>query len=111
MTTLPLNSVICSVTRISTSTIFVKGYAVPGSSAKVKSVEVTTNDGKTWCEALVTNHPGKWNWTLWEAKLDGVGESGAVHSRVRDEQGELQPREGTWNVRGVAYNGWGVGKW
>ena len=111
MTALPLNSVICSVTRISKSTIFIKGYAVCGPSAKIKSVEITTDDGETWSEALVTNRPGKWNWTLWEAELDGVGESGVVYSRARDEKGELQPKEGIWNVRGVAYNAWGVGRW
>ena len=88
-----------------------KGYAVPGPSAKIKSVEVTTDDGKTWCEALIMNQPGKWSWTLWEVELDVVGESGVVYCRAWDEKGEVQPREGMWNVRGVAYNGWSVGKW
>lgn len=111
ITALPLNSVICSVTLISKSAICIKGYAVPGLSAHVKSVEVTTNDGKTWHEALITNRAGKWSWTLWEAEVEGVWESGIVYSRARDEKGGVQPRDGTWNVRGVAYNAWGVGKW
>jgi sulfite oxidase len=111
MTALPLNTVICSVMHTSKSTIIVKGYAVPGPKAKIESVEVSTDDGKTWHETRITNSQGKWNWTLWEAELDGVGDSGVVYSRARDEKGEVQPREGTWNMRGVAYNAWGVGKW
>jgi sulfite oxidase len=111
MTALPLNSVICSVTAMSKTAICIKGYAVPGPSAKIESVEVTTDDGKSWHETLITNRPGKWSWILWEMELDGVGEIGVVYSRARDEKGAVQPREGAWNVRGVAYNAWGVGKW
>ena len=111
MTALPLNSVVCSVMLTDKSTILVKGYAVPGPSAEIDAVEVTTDDGRTWRKAHITNQPGKWSWSLWEAEVDGVGESGVVYSRVRDMKGELQPREGMWNVRGVAYNAWGVGKW
>ena len=95
----------------SKSSIYVKGFAVPGPSGRVSAVEVTTDGGKTWHHTCVTNSPSKWSWTLWEAELQDVGESGVVYSRARDEKGGLQPRDGTWNFRGVAYNSWGVGKW
>lgn len=111
ITSLPLNSVIASVIPTSQSGLYVKGYAVPGSSAKISAVELTIDEGKTWHEAKIVYQEGKWSWTLWEAELENVAENGVVHSRARDENGVVQPRECDWNIRGVAFNGWGVGKW
>lgn len=111
MTALPLNSVIGSVTLLSPTALYIKGYAVPSPSANVSAVELTIDGGKTWHEAKITYQKGKWSWTLWEAELENVPESGVVYSRARDGHGVIQPREGTWNYRGVAFNAWGVGKW
>ncbi len=111
LTTLPLNSVIGSVTRKDSDSILVKGYAIFRGDVQVAKVEVTIDDGKTWHEARITYQEGKWSWTLWEALLEHVPESGVVYSRASDEHGDVQAREGQWNMRGVAYNPWGVGKW
>ncbi|KAF5381983.1 hypothetical protein D9615_004220 [Tricholomella constricta] len=111
MTSLPLNSVIGSATLTSPTSLYVKGYAVPSPTANVAGVEVTTDGGKTWHDARMTYQEGKWSWTLWEAELEGFAESGIVHCRARDAKGEVQPREGTWNLRGVAFNAWGMAKW
>lgn len=111
MTSLPLNSIVASVTLTSPTSLYIKGYAVPGATANVSTVEVSTDGGKTWKEAKITYQEGKWSWTLWETEVDDVPSSGIVYSRARDVKGGLQPREGTWNLRGVAFNAWGVGKW
>ncbi|OJT03209.1 Sulfite oxidase [Trametes pubescens] len=111
LTTLPLNSVIGSVTRKDSDSILVKGYAICRGDVQVAKVEVTIDDGKTWHEARITYQEGKWSWTLWEALLEHVPESGVVYSRASDEHGDVQAREGQWNMRGVAYNPWGMGKW
>ncbi|KAF8072101.1 Oxidoreductase, molybdopterin-binding domain-containing protein [Lyophyllum atratum] len=111
MTALPLNSVIGSVILTSPTSLYIKGYAVPSPSANVAGVEVTRDNGKTWHDARITYQEGKWSWTLWEAELDNVSESGVVFCRARDGKGEVQPREGTWNLRGVAFNAWGMGRW
>ncbi|KAG5341582.1 hypothetical protein C0989_009284 [Termitomyces sp. Mn162] len=110
MTSLPLNSVIGSITITSPTSLYIKGYAV-SNLANVAGVDVTTDGGKTWHDARITYQEGKWSWTIWEAELEGVGESGTVECRARDTKGVVQPKEGIWNLRGVAFNAWGVGKW
>lgn len=111
MTTLPLNSVIAHVDCISDRTLFVKGYALPGPSGNVKAVELTLDEGKTWCPTKIRYQEGRWSWTIWEAEIDCAEENGTVYSRAIDVEDNVQPREGVWNLRGVAYNGWGVGAW
>ncbi|KAJ6544829.1 Oxidoreductase, molybdopterin-binding domain-containing protein [Mycena vulgaris] len=118
MTALPLNSVVASVTPIPTeapslTTIHVKGYALPGAPicGNVSAVEVSVDEGATWTPATITYQEGKWSWTLWEATVDGVAPTGMVYSRAKDETGGVQNREGNWNLRGVAFNGWSSGKW
>ncbi|KAI0635522.1 molybdopterin binding oxidoreductase [Trametes polyzona] len=111
LTTLPLNSVVGSVTRTGPDTIRVKGYAIGCGDVQVAKVELSIDDGATWHEARITYQEGKWSWTLWEALLEHVPESGVVYSRATDAQGHVQEREGKWNMRGVAYNPWGRGKW
>ncbi|KAG6896559.1 hypothetical protein C0992_007452 [Termitomyces sp. T32_za158] len=111
MTSLPLNSIIGSITLTSPTSLYIKGYAVSSPTAHVAGVEVTTDGGKTWHDAHLTYQEGRWSWTIWEAELEGVSESGVMHCRARDTKGAIQPKEGTWNLRGVAFNAWGVGKW
>lgn len=111
MTRLPLNSVVASAVVNSGNTLLVKGYAVPGSLANVSSVEVSVDEGNTWHPTTITYQHGKWSWTLWEIELEGVAKSGRVYSRAIDSDGNVQSREGAWNLRGVAYNAWGVAEW
>ncbi|KAJ6577239.1 Oxidoreductase, molybdopterin-binding domain-containing protein [Mycena capillaripes] len=118
MSALPLNSVVASVTPTPMPgsdllSIHVKGYALPGapSCGNVSAVEVSVDDGATWTPAKITYQQGKWSWTLWELSIDGVSGTGTVYSRAKDEVGGVQKREGNWNLRGVAFNAWGIGRW
>ncbi|KAF8150560.1 Oxidoreductase, molybdopterin-binding domain-containing protein [Crassisporium funariophilum] len=111
MTTLPLNSVVAHASRNSDEALYVKGYAIPGSYGNVKAVEVSIDEGNSWHSAKITYQQGRWSWTLWEAEVSCKGEGGKVYSRAIDTAGNVQPKEGTWNLRGVAYNGWGVRDW
>lgn len=116
MTALPINSVVASVELMpSSGSVLVKGFASPGPNGNIQRVEVTIDEGSTWFPAEITYQEGKWSWTIWEAELNpdnaAVPPTGVVHSRAIDEQGNVQPKESEWNVRGVAYNAWGVGRW
>jgi len=111
MTVLPLNSVIARVDFIPNQTLYVKGYALAGSSGNVKAVELTLDEGKSWKRAKILYQEGKWSWTIWEAELDYTANKGTIFSRAIDTGGNVQPKDGVWNIRGVAYNGWGRGTW
>ncbi|KAG7089676.1 hypothetical protein E1B28_011335 [Marasmius oreades] len=111
MAALPLNSVVATVYRLSPSTLFVKGYAVPGDAGNVETVEVTADQGATWVPAQITYQEGKWSWTLWEAEVESPAETGRVFCRATDSSGNVQKREGEWNMRGVAYSAWSSRTW
>ncbi|KAH6913249.1 sulfite oxidase [Coprinopsis sp. MPI-PUGE-AT-0042] len=117
MTSLPLNSVVGTAyvenAAAAVKKLVVKGYATPGEKGNVKSVEVTLDEGKTWSSATITYQEGRWSWTVWEAEIESeqVGEHGTVRSRAIDTEGLQQPQECAWNLRGVAFNAWGIGTW
>ena len=71
-------------------------------------VEVSVDEGKAWTEAKLIGERGKWSWTLWEARLHVVkGENLRILSRATDKAGNMQRDDSEWNLRGVAYHGFG----
>jgi sulfite oxidase len=106
----PLNSVIASA-NIDHQHLHVNGYAVGESERQVKKVSVSVDEGTSWWSAKITYQEGRWSWTLWEATVplpDGKTEyHGKVYSRAEDESGNQQSRDTDWNLRGVAYSGFG----
>jgi sulfite oxidase len=90
----------------------VRGYAVPqGAQGPVVRVEVSGDNCQTWTDAELLHFPGetKWCWVLWRARIKvekGCGRT--IFSKATDAGGNTQPRECQWNIRGVAYNGYGA---
>ena len=102
--------------------INVSGYALPqGADGPVEKVEVSVDHGNSWIEAelrfgdnvgplkdQILKRKFKWAWCLWSAKVSvekGTGRS--IVCRATDAGGNTQPEQCEWNLRGVAYNGWG----
>jgi len=114
----------------------IRGYALPqGEQGPVTKVDVRVGEEGKWVEAEIMNPfgdleddeaQGKWAWKLWRAKIPKsvlescgnhskglLGESNDrvvdVFSRATDAGGNTQA-EGDWNLRGVAFNGYGSAK-
>lgn len=89
-----------------------RGYAVAGATGgQVRAVEVSADGGASWHPARITYQDGRWSWTLWEALVvldpDREGAERTVWCRATAESGETQKPECDWNLRGVAYCGYG----
>ena len=115
---MPLMSVIAMpqtgevVERSASGTVLVKGYAVPSAGqGPVTSVEVSADDGKTWKDANIVAGGGrecKWSWALWEIEIHlNKGQGQRLLSRAKDRGGNEQNPHPQWNLRGVAYDGYG----
>lgn len=115
---MPINSIIAfplsgeAIKPSPAGTIQVQGYALPqADQGPVIKVEVSTDNGDTWLEADIsvgTHIPSKWCWVLWRAQLPvGKGKIQRIWSRATDKSGNTQPAQPPWNLRGVAYNGYG----
>ena len=112
---LPVNSAVAEpasgerVAKDENGMVEVKGYALPrGEDGPIVKVEVRIDEG-VWTEAeLQGEKNGKWAWCLWKWK--GIVTSGrhTIWSKATDKGGNTQTSERSeWNLRGVAYNGYG----
>jgi len=87
----------------------IRGYALPqGADGPVLKVEVSVDEGGTWREAALTGDGGRWSWVLWSIRMEMKrGDTRRVFSRATDQAQNVQCADPQWNLRGVAYNGYG----
>ena len=112
---MPINSVIGSPQNGDTiklgadGMIEIRGYALPqGADGPVIKVEVSVDEGETWKEAELIGERGKWSWVLWRVHMKvKSGDKQRIFSRATDKVGNVQCANPEWNLRGVAYNGYG----
>ena len=112
---MPINSVIGSprngeaVRLDADGMVEVRGYALPqGADGPVIKVEVSADLGETWREAELIGDRGKWSWVLWRVRIRVQrGDKQRIFSRATDKAGNVQSASPQWNLRGVAYNGYG----
>ncbi|OOQ90843.1 sulfite oxidase [Penicillium brasilianum] len=115
---MPINSAIAvpadgaTVTLSSTSTVEVKGYAIPqGADGPVTRVRVSGDGGNSWVDAQLegSDEIMKWCWVLWTAnvKMTPGGQreilSCATDAKSNSQESEHSP----WNLRGIGYSGYG----
>jgi sulfite oxidase len=118
MLDMPVNSCVAypisdaTITLPASGLVEVLGYAVPqGHHGPVTRVQVSGDEGKTWTDAHLEDggeEASRWSWVLWNAKIRMErGEGRKIFAKATDAGGNSQTQEqSTWNLRGVAYNGY-----
>lgn len=86
--------------------VLIYGVAFGGSSA-LKSVDVSTDGGKSWKPArFVGPDLGKYAWRVFVIPADLKPGTHVIASRATDSAGNSQPEEFEENERGYGHNGW-----
>mmetsp|Transcript_14015 Transcript_14015/g.14038 ORF Transcript_14015/g.14038 Transcript_14015/m.14038 type:complete len:388 (-) Transcript_14015:24-1187(-) len=89
-----------------------KGYAYSGGGHEIARVDVTTDKGETWHEAVLSKdmayHKKHWSWALWETKIPVSELHNEVCVKAVDSSGNSQPRDAApiLNYRGLLNNAW-----
>ncbi len=85
----------------------VAGVAFNDGMAKITSVSVSTDGGKSWTEAQVQPAESPWAWYHWKAKGKLQSGKNTLMARATDALGRTQPMDGVerWNPRGYEWNG------
>lgn len=106
---MPVKSFISSVApgeELTAGSLTISGVAWSGEGA-VTNVEVSTDNGETWQEAVITEEAGAMSWVRFEFEWDAtVGET-TLLSRATDEIGNTQPDsigDIPWNAMGYQMN-------
>jgi DMSO/TMAO reductase YedYZ molybdopterin-dependent catalytic subunit len=84
--------------------VLLEGRAWSGQGA-VEAVEVSIDGGGTWSPAeLGDDSLGRWAWRRWSFAWDAEPATYVLMCRARDDAGNEQPADPTWNVGGYANN-------
>jgi DMSO/TMAO reductase YedYZ molybdopterin-dependent catalytic subunit len=82
----------------------IRGAAWSG-GAPIRSVEVSTDSGRTWRAARLGTEQAQYAWRLFEASWTPAAPGSYVlMSRATDADGETQPVVADWNPSGYSYN-------
>jgi DMSO/TMAO reductase YedYZ molybdopterin-dependent catalytic subunit len=84
----------------------VQGVAWTG-EGRIVSVEVSADEGRTWCRARLTGDDIPYAWRTWEHdwRPSRPG-SQVLLCRATDDRGHTQPERSPWNPSGFLWNGW-----
>lgn len=72
--------------------------------APIRSVEVTTDGGETWFDAVLDAQPDRYAWVGWHAEWHAELGEHLLGCRAADADGNQQPLEPEWNLGGYACN-------
>jgi DMSO/TMAO reductase YedYZ molybdopterin-dependent catalytic subunit len=83
---------------------YIQGLAWSGEGT-IRSVQVSTDKGKTWSEAELGRTGNKYAWVPWRHlwKAEKPGEY-TIYSIAKDSKGRQQPMTPFWNKKGYGYN-------
>lgn len=105
-----INSTIWSPTdgqQLQAGGLKLRGVAWNDGVVKLKAVEVSTNQGRTWERARLEVPSDPFAWHHWEALLDLPSGRHQIWARAVDATGQGQPLDGSihWNPSGYEWNG------
>jgi DMSO/TMAO reductase YedYZ molybdopterin-dependent catalytic subunit len=88
---------------IAAGEVVLEGRAWSG-VAPVASVEVSVDGGSTWAPAELEAAGEQWAWRGWTYRWQAEPGEHVLASRARDEAGNEQPLDFSWNLGGYANN-------
>jgi sulfite oxidase len=107
---LPVTSVITSHepgAALPAGECVVSGYAYAGEREIIR-VEVSPDDGRTWCIATLRGVAVPYTWRWWDARLVLPPGEHTLVARAWDSSANSQPEriESVWNFKGYMNNAW-----
>ena len=107
----PVNAAICTPaagSMVKAGEVTVAGYALPtgDGKSKVAQVELSTDGGRNWNRAQVTDPAAVNCWQLWKLTVKLAAGKHELVVRATDSTGHTQPERADWNLKGYLYNGW-----
>jgi len=108
---LPLNSVIFHPSEgelLKAGPISIQGYAVAGGGHQLERVELSSDGGATWTQAMWLEQPRPWTWCFWEVTMPLGPGTHQLIVRAWDSAGCTQPEDvrQVWNWKGYQNNAW-----
>ena len=84
----------------------VRGYAFAGGDRHVARVDVSTDRGHSWREAVLLEDLGRWAWRHWRITLDLSPGEHEILVRAWDSSAATQPEDeaSLWNPKGYVNN-------
>ena len=70
----------------------------------IATVSVSTDDGKSWREALLGKQEARYAWRSFNFNWNATPGLHTIAVRATDNEGESQPMEPIWNYRGMGNN-------
>lgn len=111
LTGVPVNAVILDPAPdqvVPAGMLQVRGWAMGSEGRPLATIEVSSDQGRTWAPARVSVEGAPWTWTFWEATVELAPGRHTLVARATDRSGTSQPEhvEETWNVKGYGNNAW-----
>jgi len=103
----PVNAALCSVVRRD-NRVYLKGFALPSGfrGCSISRVEISTDNGKSWTNAVLGDEVSDFCWQLWSATVTITNSESDICVRATDSLGNTMPETVPWNPKGYLYNAW-----
>lgn len=88
----------------------VAGCAFSG-EAPIRSVEVSTDGGRSWQGARLSGKAEAGRWQIWTHRFVAAPGRASAMVRATDRKGNAQPQRAAWNPSGYFWNAWHSVAW